>query len=579
MAARVRWAFGVLVVGAVVWLVWPSDQVTLRPDVPAAPHHERDARATGRGRRALDELSARYAQPTRTIKVKVLDCGRAPAVHAEVAVLAGGERVAGLSDDLGVFRAPVPEDASDVTASATLGTHHGIAAGSADVEVVICPGAIVEGVVHDEAGRPMRDAVVRFAAGQDIAVTEDDGEFVLNDQFLTAERVTVEHKTGVAELVLDPPLAAGEARTVSLVISAGRRVVGQVVDAGGALAPNVPIIVSDLSGALVARVTSDRDGRFWLAKIPFDAVVVRADAGVRGSAEATLARDATDLVLRLSADRGVVVVVWEGRTPGTIRVLGDSGDRTVGSGAETIMAAPARIRAVVDTVAGEVACGEGLLLAGARLELHCGAMHDAELIGRVLNVRNEPIVGATWRAQVRVANREVVLEGKTDTAGRFNVSLATDSAARASLVIGDQSASFDPIERRNLTLVPSMTIDLGDLVSRDPALVSAMFDEQRTTGTFGGIGGQLETADVGISFSRIVRDGPLDQAGVRPGDVILDIDGRSASQLTTREALLRLRGQAGTGVAMRLFRPGEGQLEIELERAIIDMHNGGSWVD
>lgn len=576
MTAWVRAGLVVATIGVVAWALVPSD-VPLPLDVPktSVAKAERGTKAK-RQRQALDALGERYARDTRTVKVHVVDCGRQAAVHANVSVLAGGEQVAGMSDELGIFRAPVPADAGEVTASATLDAHHGMGGGVAEVEVVICPGATVEGIVRDEAGRPLRDAIVRFGAGEDVAVTEEDGEFVLSDQYLTASRITVEHPSGVAELTLDPLLNGGEARQVELTIQSGRRVVGQVVDAQGAVVPNVRIVVVDARGTTTQTVTADRDGRFWLKELPFEAVTLTID-DTRGSASVPVAPSATEVTVRLVDDRSTLVVYWEGAKAGTIAVDLGSYEKALRSGVPETFGAPQRLRIVVRTADEVFECGEAMLTVGARVEVRCGKPRDALVTGRLVDVRGRAVPSARWMARIATHGQTTTLDGATDSGGRFSLRYLADAATTAQIQLGLDDPKLDPVERRNVQVTPGQTTDVGDIVMRDPAMVSAMFEEERGTGTFGGLGGQLEQHDNGISFSRIVSEGPLARAGVQRGDTIIDIDGEPASQLTTREVMLRLRGKAGSSVQLRLSRPAEGNLELKLERAIIDPR--GSWVD
>lgn len=586
-------------VGCIIAAIASGDHLAAAPTVDR-PERARPRTGPGedtvreRKRRALRELAARTAGPSRAVTVRVMDCGLVPASGAEVAVVAGGVEVRGEADELGVFRGLVPDDAEAVAAVATLeaasGPRRGEAAAvGAEVSISVCPGAVVSGVVRDAEGRPLRDATVRFGDDEDVAVTEDDGEFVLTDAWLTADRILVAHATGAAEVALAPPLAPGEERALDLVVEPGRRAVGAVVDAHGGPAPNVEVMAVDARGEVVARATADRDGRFWLRRLPLDALTIRADGGPRGVGEVALTAGTGggELVVRLGDNRGTLVVVWEGGAPGAITASGSGladsiedptpAALTLASGAPVVVPAPAVYRAVVHVAGGEVACGEGALFAGQRLELRCGRARAATVLARIVGPDGRPAVGIPWVLQAGDDGAPLEASGTTDAAGRIAASLTIDRATSAALAIGRPPGGVDGVSRRNLALSPGARLDLGDLALRDREAVTAMFTE-RETGSFGGLGGQLRADDLGVAFSRIVRDGPLDQAGVRKGDVVLGIDGEPAGQLTEREVLLRLRGEPGTAVDLRLLRPGEGQLQIELDRAIIDVEGAG-WVD
>ncbi|RIK76787.1 MAG: peptidase S41 [Planctomycetota bacterium] len=65
-----------------------------------------------------------------------------------------------------------------------------------------------------------------------------------------------------------------------------------------------------------------------------------------------------------------------------------------------------------------------------------------------------------------------------------------------------------------------------------------------------------------------ILDGPADKAGVKAGDVILEIDGQSTAGLTLEEAVDRIKGPIGTQVTLTLRREGMVEpLKISIARA------------
>ncbi len=66
----------------------------------------------------------------------------------------------------------------------------------------------------------------------------------------------------------------------------------------------------------------------------------------------------------------------------------------------------------------------------------------------------------------------------------------------------------------------------------------------------------------------IIDESPAQRAGVRRGDILMEIDGRSTLTMPPQEVVKRLRGLPGTSVAMRLRRGG-GELTLTLVREII----------
>jgi carboxyl-terminal processing protease len=66
----------------------------------------------------------------------------------------------------------------------------------------------------------------------------------------------------------------------------------------------------------------------------------------------------------------------------------------------------------------------------------------------------------------------------------------------------------------------------------------------------------------------IIDDTPAQRAGLRRGDILMEIDGRSTVSMPPQEVVARLRGLPGTSVAMRLRRGG-GEFTLTLVREII----------
>ena len=86
-------------------------------------------------------------------------------------------------------------------------------------------------------------------------------------------------------------------------------------------------------------------------------------------------------------------------------------------------------------------------------------------------------------------------------------------------------------------------------------------------GQFEGIGVYLELRDGRVAVSAPIDDGPALRAGIRPGDVVLAIDGASTAGMSLAEAVARIRGPAGTSVGLRIERPdAPAPVELAVER-------------
>ncbi len=69
-----------------------------------------------------------------------------------------------------------------------------------------------------------------------------------------------------------------------------------------------------------------------------------------------------------------------------------------------------------------------------------------------------------------------------------------------------------------------------------------------------------------------IPDTPASRAGLRAGDLILEIDGAPTDQMTSREAVRKLKGPAGTAVTITVGRGSAAPQKMTLKRAPIPKH-------
>jgi carboxyl-terminal processing protease len=98
-------------------------------------------------------------------------------------------------------------------------------------------------------------------------------------------------------------------------------------------------------------------------------------------------------------------------------------------------------------------------------------------------------------------------------------------------------------------------------------------------GEFEGIGAHVTIRDEQLTIITPIADSPADKAGIRAGDVILEIDGVSTAGTSLAEAVLKIRGPEETSVRLLILHKGLGQTvkeyelmeEIEVVRAKIEL--------
>ena len=129
---------------------------------------------------------------------------------------------------------------------------------------------------------------------------------------------------------------------------------------------------------------------------------------------------------------------------------------------------------------------------------------------------------------------------------------------------------LEPIERSTLIegAIRGMVESVGDPYSSylSPEDFTGTLND--ISGTFEGIGAEIGSVDAGGNASDCNQFGPdcflvviaplpgspAEAAGLRPGDVILEVDGSRLDGLTPDEARDRVRGKAGTEVKLHILR-------------------------
>ena len=91
-----------------------------------------------------------------------------------------------------------------------------------------------------------------------------------------------------------------------------------------------------------------------------------------------------------------------------------------------------------------------------------------------------------------------------------------------------------------------------------------------TKGEFGGLGIEVTMENGLVKVIAPIDDTPASRAGMRPNDLIAELDGKPIMGLTLSEAVELMRGQKGTPITLTVLREGEDEpLEIRIVRDTI----------
>jgi carboxyl-terminal processing protease len=157
----------------------------------------------------------------------------------------------------------------------------------------------------------------------------------------------------------------------------------------------------------------------------------------------------------------------------------------------------------------------------------------------------------------------------TSTAGSARIDLHLLDEAQA--LINQHYVDRSAIQPQRLTYgaISGMVDALGDTGhSRflSPSEVSA--EKSLTTGQYEGVGLEVEMRNGNVVVVAPLDGSPAQKAGIRSGDVIVLVNGKSVQGLTLQEVVTQVLGPAGTSVQLTVRRPSTNEtLTFTLVRA------------
>ncbi len=93
---------------------------------------------------------------------------------------------------------------------------------------------------------------------------------------------------------------------------------------------------------------------------------------------------------------------------------------------------------------------------------------------------------------------------------------------------------------------------------------------KKLKGKYSGIGAHVTMKEGRLRVVAPIAGSPAEKAGIKAGDIILEINGEPSSGMTLTEAVLKIQGPAGTVVSLLILHEGEDKpVRIEITRAEI----------
>lgn len=136
-----------------------------------------------------------------------------------------------------------------------------------------------------------------------------------------------------------------------------------------------------------------------------------------------------------------------------------------------------------------------------------------------------------------------------------------------------RSSYVQPIDDKKL-LELAIKGMLSGLDPHSAYLSSEDYDslQETTQGEFGGLGIEVGEEDGYIKIITPIDDTPASRAGILPGDLIVEIDGKPLREMLISDAVELMRGEIGTSIVLGILREGEPEpLKFTLTREPISV--------
>lgn len=142
-----------------------------------------------------------------------------------------------------------------------------------------------------------------------------------------------------------------------------------------------------------------------------------------------------------------------------------------------------------------------------------------------------------------------------------------DSLIEVWTLIQDSYVNQSAIDTEKLAqgAIDGMLQALGDPYSSYYYNYSTL--EDYLQGSFEGIGATVSKESGQLTVVSPIKGSPAEQAGIKSGDIILEIDGEPTDDLTVTEAVMKIRGPKGTTVTLVIQHEGESTpVEMQIVR-------------
>jgi carboxyl-terminal processing protease len=160
-----------------------------------------------------------------------------------------------------------------------------------------------------------------------------------------------------------------------------------------------------------------------------------------------------------------------------------------------------------------------------------------------------------------------------------DVFVQEDRALRAEVIDSIEDNYYKPVDETKLddASLKGIVESLHDPYSHYLTPNEARQFTEDVSGHFEGVGMNVEENRRGLKVLRVFDGAPAEDAGIRRGDFILGVNGRSIAGVNSEIATNRIKGPAGTSVRLRVYTPGENRdrtVSVKRERIEVPVARG-----
>ncbi len=154
-----------------------------------------------------------------------------------------------------------------------------------------------------------------------------------------------------------------------------------------------------------------------------------------------------------------------------------------------------------------------------------------------------------------------------------------DQALRAEVIDSIQQNFYKPVDKSTLddASLKGIVQALDDPFSHYLTPKEADRFDESVSGEFEGVGMNVEQDRRGLKVLRVFENSPAETSGIRRGDLIVEVDGRSLAGIDSGVATSRIKGPSGTSVRLSVVSPGGDsvrRVSVKRERISVPVASG-----